>query len=159
MMRRLAAGLAAAALGVTVAGVAASPALADPGADDGHTQLTFDASPEPAWRGKPLTLTGKLSVRCDDDYIDGFVSVHHADYCRDSEAWHRLGRKRIVILFQPARSGRWEYVETVRTSHKGYFHTKVPAYTSGTWRAVFEGDRRLEPAGATDWVKVIGHRR
>ncbi|MEU4233090.1 hypothetical protein AB0F17_53110 [Nonomuraea sp. NPDC026600] len=159
MMRRLVAGLAVAALGATVVATAATPALADPGFDGGHTRLTLDANPEPAWRGKPLTLEGKLSVECEEDYISGFVSVHNADYCKESESWHRLGWKRIAILFQADRSGRWEYVESVRTSGDGYFSTRVPAYTSGTWKAVFEGARGLDGAQATDWVKVVGGRR
>jgi len=158
MMRRLAAAVAAAAMGATVLAGAAAPALADPGNDGGHTRLRLDVNPEPAWRGKPLTVEGKLSVQCDEDYISGFVSVHHADYCKEG-SWHRLGWKRIVILFQPAGSGRWEHVETVKTHRDGYFHTKAPAYRSGTWRAVFEGSRNLEPAEATDWVKVIGRHR
>jgi hypothetical protein len=160
MMRRLAAGLAAAALGATVVATAATPALADPEPDfdGGHTSLQFDANPDPAWRGKPLTLEGKLSVQCDDDYISGFVSVHNADYCKESESWHRLGSKRIVILFQPDGSGRWQYVESVRTSPNGYFRTRVPAYTSGTWKAVFQGAQWLDGAEATDWVKVVGRR-
>lgn len=162
-MRRLAAGLAAAALGATMVATAASPALADPdpGLDPdvaGYTSLQFDANPEPAWRGRPITLEGKLSVQCDEDYISGFVSVHKADYCKDSERWHRLAWKRIVILFQPDGSGRWEYVDTIRTSGKGYFSTRVPARTSGTWRAVFEGSRHLSPAEGKDWVKVVGRR-
>ncbi|MGP3957804.1 hypothetical protein ACTWPT_17515 [Nonomuraea sp. 3N208] len=158
-MRRLAAGLAAAALSATVVATAASPALADevdPDIDGGNTSLTFDANPEPAWRGKPIDLEGKLSVQCAEDYISGLVSVHHADTCKTQERWHRLAWKRIVILFQPDGSGKWEYVETVRTGRSGYFHTTVPARTSGTWRAVFEGAKWLEPAEATDWVKVIG---
>ncbi|WP_113704592.1 hypothetical protein [Nonomuraea lactucae] len=158
MMRRLAAGLAAAALGVTVVGAAAAPAMADPGLDGGQTRLQLDANPEPAWRGRPLTLEGKLSVQCDEDYISGFVSVHNADHCRKSESWHRLGWKRIVILFKPDGSGEWEYVDTVRTSGDGYFETTARAYTSGTWRAVFEGSRWLERSEAADWVKVVGRR-
>ncbi|MEU6713389.1 hypothetical protein ABZ897_18055 [Nonomuraea sp. NPDC046802] len=163
-MRRLAAGLAAAALGATLVATAASPALADdPGLDPdvagGHTSLQFDAGPEPAWRGRPITLSGKLSVQCDEDYISGFVSVLHADYCKDQERWHRLSSKRITILFQPDGSGRWEYVDTLRTSGSGYFSTKVPARTSGTWRAVFRGARWLAPSEGKDWVKVVGRHR
>ncbi|WP_433429554.1 hypothetical protein [Nonomuraea sp. CA-141351] len=162
-MRRLAAGLAAAALGATMVATAASPALADPdpGLDPdvaGYTSLQFDANPEPAWRGRPINLEGKLSVQCDEDYISGFVSVHHADTCKGQERWHRLAGKRIVILFQPGGSGRWEYVDTIRTSSNGYFSTRVPARTSGTFRAVFEGSRWLSPAEGKDWVKVVGHR-
>ncbi|GAA3651182.1 hypothetical protein GCM10022224_012590 [Nonomuraea antimicrobica] len=162
-MRRLAAGLAAAALGATVVATAASPALADdPGLDPdvagGHTSLQLDVNPEPAWRGKPLDIQGKLSVQCDEDYISGFVSVHHADRCKKQENWHRLAWKRIVILFQPAGSGRWEHVDTVRTTGKGYFELSVPARTSGTWRAVFEGSQYLSSSEGTDWVKVVGRR-
>ncbi|MFD0473071.1 hypothetical protein ACFQ0B_35950 [Nonomuraea thailandensis] len=160
-MRRLAAGLAAAALGATVVATAASPALADdPGLDPdvagGHTSLKLDVNPEPAWRGKPLSIEGKLSVQCDEDYISGFVSVHHADHCKKQERWHRLAHKRVVILFRADRGGRWEHVDTVRTSGRGYFGLRVPARESGTWRAVFEGSGHLAPSEGTDWVKVIG---
>jgi hypothetical protein len=157
MLRRLVAGLAAAALGTTLVAAAVSPALAD-SSTEGHTQLSLDASPEPVRHGRLLTLAGKLSVQCDEDYISGFVSVHHADYCKSSESWHRLGFKRVAILFRADGSAKWEYVESVRTNGSGYFGTKVPAYASGTWRAVFDGAKWLDHAEATDWVKVVGHR-
>ncbi|MFI6603014.1 hypothetical protein ACIBHX_42810 [Nonomuraea sp. NPDC050536] len=159
MMRRLAAGLAATALGVTALATAAAPAMADPDPDydGGSTSLSLDVNPEPAWRGRPLDIDGRLSVKCEDDYIDGFTQVLHSDWCKKDESWHRLGGKRIVLLFRPDGSGRWEYVETVRTDGSGSFHDRVPAYTSGTWRAIFEGSHYLRSAEATDWVKVIGH--
>ncbi|MFC5828521.1 hypothetical protein [Nonomuraea insulae] len=164
MMRRLAAGLAAAALGATVLASAASPAFADepngldPDVAGGHTSLSFDANPEPAWRGRPITLEGKLSVECEEDYISGFVSVLHSDRCKKQETWHRLAWKRIVILFQPDGSGRWEHVDTIRTSGKGYFGLKVPARSSGTWRAVFEGSKYLSPSEGKDYLRVVGRR-
>ncbi|MFD1930513.1 MULTISPECIES: hypothetical protein [Nonomuraea] len=162
MMRRLAAGAVAAALGASVLAIA-GPALADPGYDrdpdwdGGHTRLSLDVGPEPAWKGRGISIEGKLSVECEEDYIDGFVSVHHADYCRTEGGWKRLGGKGIVILFRPDGSGRWEHVDTVRTGRDGYFSTRERAWTSGTWRAVFEGAWYLQPAEATDWVKVVGH--
>jgi hypothetical protein len=162
-MRRLAAGLSAAALGATILATAAAPAMADPDPDPdfvgGHTSLTFDANPEPIRSGKVLDLEGKLSVECDEDYISGFVSVLHADYCKDQEDWHRLGWKRVVILFQADGSGKWEYVDSVKTGRNGYFHAEARAYTSGTWRAVFEGSRYLSPSEGKDWVKVYGGHR
>ncbi|MFI6926849.1 hypothetical protein ACIBIZ_43425 [Nonomuraea spiralis] len=162
MMRRLAAALAAAAVGATMVATAATPALADPDPDPdfagGRTSLQLDVNPEPARRGRPVTIEGKLSVACDEDYINGFVSVLHADYCKDSERWHRLGWKRVEILFQADGSNKWEYVESVRTSRDGSFRTGERAYTSGTWRAVFEGSRYLAPSEAKDWVKVYGGR-
>jgi hypothetical protein len=155
MMRRLAAGVAAAAVGASVLAGAAAPAMADPGYNDGYTRLQLDVNPEPAHRGKPLSIEGKLSVQCDEDYINGYVSVHHADHCKEG-TWHRLGWKRITILFKPAYSGRWQYVDTVKTHRDGYFSTSAEARTSGTWRAVFEGSHYLASSEATDWVKVYG---
>ncbi|MEU4574272.1 hypothetical protein ACBI99_31510 [Nonomuraea sp. ATR24] len=155
MMRRLAAGVAAAAMGATVLAGAAAPAMADPGYDSGQTRLDLDVNPEPAWRGKPLTVEGKLSVHCDEDFASGLVVVLHDNRCKEG-SWHRLGWKRIVILFKPSYSGRWEYVDTLKTGRDGYFHTRVEARSSGTWRAVFEGSRHLEPSSDTDWVKVYG---
>ncbi|GAA1683449.1 hypothetical protein GCM10009733_094930 [Nonomuraea maheshkhaliensis] len=164
MMRRLAAGLAAAAVGATMVATAASPAFADdPGRLDpdvagGETSLSLDVNPEPAWRGRPITVAGKLSVRCEEDYISGFVSVLHADRCKKQETWHRLAYKRIVILFRPNGSGRWEHVDTIRTSGSGYFGIKVRARSSGTWRAIFEGSKYLAPSEGTDYLKVFGRR-
>jgi hypothetical protein len=158
MMRRLAAGVAAAAVGAAVLAGTATPAMADGADRAGRTSVQLDVGPEPAWRGQPLWVRGKLSVKCKEDYIDGFVSVHHADHCDEAGAWHRLGWKRIVILFKPARGGGWQHVGTVKTHRDGSFGTKVRARTSGTWRAVFEGSRHLAPSEDTDWVKVLGHR-
>ncbi|GAA4085480.1 hypothetical protein GCM10022248_64000 [Nonomuraea soli] len=158
MMRRLAAGAAAAALGAAVLAGAAAPASAATHGYDGNTSLSFDAGPEPIRRGADLSLQGKLSVECDEDYIDGIVAVFNSDKCDDDERWHRLGWKKVVILFQPAGSHRWDYVDTVRTDRNGYFYTEETAYVSGTWRAVFEGSRYLEGSEGRDWVKVYGHR-
>jgi hypothetical protein len=157
MKRRLAAGLVAvAALGGSM--LMTAPAMADPGPgyDAGYTRVEFDAGPEPVRAGHRLHLGGKLSVRCDEDFVDGFVVTHNSDLCQRGADWHRLGRKPVVILFRPDGSGRWEHVDTVRTRRGGEFHTSVTARTSGTWRAVFEGARYLGPAEATDWVKVHG---
>ncbi|WP_084958271.1 hypothetical protein [Thermoactinospora rubra] len=162
MMRRLAA-VAALTAALATALATASPASATTppgywdGDDRGATRLSFDAAPEPAWAGKALSLAGRLSVACEEDYIDGFVVVFHADDCSADERWHRLGWKKIVILFRPAGSHRWEYVDTLRTDRWGSFYTEVPAYTSGTWRAIFEGSHHLRPSEARDWVKVIRH--
>ncbi|GAA2372735.1 hypothetical protein [Nonomuraea africana] len=160
MMRRLAAGAAAAALGVSVLATAA-PASADPGHDPdwdgGYTRLSLDVGPEPAWEGRGISISGKLSVECEEDYIDGFVVVTHADHCRRAGGWKRLGGKSVVILFKADGSHKWEHVDTVRTHRDGYYFTKERAWTSGTWRAVFEGAWYLRPAEATDWVKVVRH--
>ncbi|MFI6390460.1 hypothetical protein ACIBHY_08130 [Nonomuraea sp. NPDC050547] len=164
MMRRLAAAAAAAALGTAVLATA-TPAMAEPPGlgfdtgdygDGGNTRLSFDANPEPVWKGSRLTLEGKLSVQCDEDYINGYVQVFNADHCREG-SWYWLGGKRITILFKPNYSGRWHYVDTVRTDNGGYFHTGARAWTSGTWKAVFEGSRYLEGSAATDWVRVVRH--
>lgn len=165
MKRRIAAGVAAAALGVSVLATAA-PAMADPGDggfergddrgsnyDSGYTRLEFDAGPEPIRAGRSLSLGGRLSVRCDEDFIDGYVAAHQSGWC-ESASWQRLGWKNIVILFKSDRSNRWEHVDTVKTDRGGHFYTEAKAYTSGTWRAVFEGSRYLGGAEATDWVKV-----
>ncbi|MEV0621549.1 hypothetical protein AB0I81_50035 [Nonomuraea sp. NPDC050404] len=162
MMRRLAAGLAAAAVGATMVATAASPALADPGLDPdvagGRTSLSLDVNPEPARKGRPLHIEGKLSVQCQGDYISGLVVVLRSDRCQKQEGWHRLAWKRVEILFQPAGSGRWEHVDTVRTSGNGYFGLKVPARSSGTFRAVFEGSKYLAPSEGTDSIRVFGYR-
>ncbi|MEV0587760.1 hypothetical protein [Nonomuraea sp. NPDC050310] len=171
MMRRLAAGALAAALGATVLATAAAPASAvtnppyydngwhngdfDYDHDGGYTRLSFDVNPEPAWAGRTLHLDGRLSVHCEGGYIDGVVQVIKSDWCERANGWNRLGGRKIIILFQPDGSHRWEFVDKVRTGGSGYFHLKVPAYTSGTFRAIYEGGRYYNGDEASDWVKVL----
>ncbi|MCG5214974.1 hypothetical protein [Streptosporangium sp. KLBMP 9127] len=155
MLRRTATALLTAAAVAGMGLVTAAPAMASPDYDRGDTQLRFDAGPEPIRKGHKLSLSGKLDVECSEDYIDGFVSVHHADSCDDRERRHVLGWKEIDIFFQPSGQYGWRHVESVRTGRDGSFYTRVSAYRSGTWRAVFDGARGLASAEASDYVRVI----
>ncbi|GLW08285.1 hypothetical protein Misp01_34150 [Microtetraspora sp. NBRC 13810] len=153
MTRRIAALLAVAA-GASVL-VTAAPAMADPGTDVSRTELSFDAGPEPAHKYRTLYLGGKLQSECEEDYIEGFASVHYADSCEDQVKRHRLGWKEIDLFFLPKGGHRWQYVDSVRTRGDGSFSAKVQARWSGTWKAEFDGARGLGPARATDYVAVV----
>ncbi|MDF5753761.1 hypothetical protein [Spongiactinospora sp. TRM90649] len=158
MLRRtVAATVAAAAVGAFGL-VTAAPAMADNPIDVGETHLSFDAGPEPIHKGRTLSLRGRLKVECSDDYVDGFTYVIKSDSCEDYEKWHRLGWKRIDILFQAKGSYRWQHVQTVKTRGDGSFSTAVEARWSGTWRAVFRGAQHLDAAEASDYVQVYGGR-
>ncbi|SDR25610.1 hypothetical protein [Thermostaphylospora chromogena] len=156
MKLRVATALVAAAVGASVLATA-SPAQASP-IDVGPTRLHFDAGPEPIRKHGTLRLKGKLEVDCKNDYIEDFTSVHFADSCEDYAREHRLGYKKLDILFQPSGRHRWYHVRTIKTNRDGRFFTTVSAHHSGTWKVVFKGARRLGPSEASDYVKVYRHK-
>ncbi|WP_283132905.1 hypothetical protein [Rhizohabitans arisaemae] len=137
-----------------------------------ETKLSFDASPEPVKKGSWLKLAGRLTVSdcygrygwddsawewdgCrDDDYVDGNVHVYNFG---GWHGWRGYGNQDVALFFKPDGSHRWQHVDTVTTSWKGYFQTKVPAWKSGTWKAVYKGHRWVDDAVAYDHVKVYRH--
>lgn len=120
--------------------------------------VDFDAGPEPVRKYRKLTLSGKLqSARCNSGwYFSGSTVVFKAGHCGAGwHDWRRLAWKDIHVFFQKKGSRHWKYVDTISTNPDGSFYTKVRAYTSGTWKVVYKGDRGLQGSEAVDYVKVI----
>ncbi|GIH94747.1 hypothetical protein ACFFMN_22315 [Planobispora siamensis] len=169
MMRRLATALAAAtmsasALAVVVPAQAASAAVAEPRHDETTRIAGFHADPNPVRKHHRISLKGQLQVEneCSPsergkgaDYATSHVPCDE----RTRRDWtgEAAGQK-IVVLFRAAGRHKWHYVDTIGTGRDGRFYTEVPAYTTGTFRVIFEGARGLAPAEARDWVKVYGRR-
>ncbi|GAA3101504.1 hypothetical protein [Streptosporangium carneum] len=162
MLRRIAAVLAAAtlsatALAVTVPAQAASAQVADRAYTE--TRIAgFHAAPNPARRHQHISLQGQLQVGEDcnpHERGSGLATRHNP--CGDSRTqWTgSAGWQKIVVLFRAGGRSKWEFVDTIETGRDGRFFTKVPVYTSGTWRVVFEGARGLSPSEDSDWVKVF----
>ncbi|WP_214110364.1 hypothetical protein [Acrocarpospora catenulata] len=97
--------------------------------------IRFNASPEPVKYGKYLSLRGTLQVEQRWD-------------------WDGYGDAKITIWFR-AKGGSWKYVKTTWTNSSGKFFTKTKATKSGDWKAVFAGERHIDPSSsARDYVKV-----
>ncbi|GAB2919579.1 hypothetical protein GCM10027203_19120 [Nonomuraea fastidiosa] len=105
------------------------------GKDD--TRITrFNAGPSKVRKGKTITFTGRLEAR-------------------DGRHWEGVRNERVDIYYRATGSSVWKRVASDRTSRSGVFYAKTRAYKSGTFRAVFDGDRRLEDTKSrTDYVRV-----
>ncbi|MEU0333315.1 hypothetical protein [Streptomyces sp. NPDC006193] len=84
-------------------------------------RLTVDATPEPAVKGRTLTVKGKLS---------------RADWQTGSYSGYR---DRAVVLQFKADGGSYANVKTITSGTGGALSTTVKATKSGTYRFVFSG--------------------
>jgi hypothetical protein len=125
------------------------------------TKLSLDVSPNAVRKYRKVSIDGRLeAAKCFGGWRHkGNAVVHDARWCGDRKTgwhqWSNVGWKKIDIYFQKRGHSRWERVETVTTRKDGTFHTKVPAYWSGTFKAVYEGKDGLRRAEATDTLKVF----
>ncbi len=97
---------------------------------------TFNASPEPARKGKPIKVSATLSTA---DWNDG--------------TWAHIDAP-VKIEFKAAGQNSYKTVKTV-TATDGQVDTTVTAKRSGTWRASYAGsDVTAASASNGDYVKV-----
>lgn len=95
----------------------------------------FNAGPEPAKRGRSLGVLARLQVD-------------------QNGTWKGYGGK-VGLYFKSNRSDDYRLVKRVTASDNGRLYTKVRAWTSGSWRFVFEGDSRTNGAtSGSDYVRV-----
>ena len=98
---------------------------------------TFNASPEPVTKGKPITIKGRLKV------VDWDIQ-HYIAYA------HRT----VSVQFR-SPSGAYKTVKTTTTSSTGWVDTQVTATATGDWRVVYWGNSIAASAiSAGDNVKV-----
>lgn len=83
---------------------------------------TLNASPEPARKGKPISIKGRLSVV--DWDIQRYVAYAH----RTVSVQFRIG------------SSAYRTVKTTTTSSSGWVDTTVTATATGDWRIVYWGN-------------------
>ncbi|POX50899.1 hypothetical protein [Streptomyces sp. Ru72] len=101
--------------------------------------LTANATPEPVTRGKPLTVTGKLS-RTDWETLGGY---------------HGYAGQKAQLQFRKAGASTYTTVKTVATDSYGNLKTAVTASEDGYWRYTFAGTSTAAPATAGgDFVDV-----
>lgn len=98
---------------------------------------TFNASPEPVKKGKPISIKGRLKV------VDWDIQ-HYVAY----------GHRTVSIQFK-SPTGVYKTVKTTTTSSSGWVDTKVTATATGAWRVVYWGNSVAAAATSTgDTVKV-----
>ncbi|MFG1698576.1 hypothetical protein [Nonomuraea sp. NPDC049309] len=101
------------------------------------TRITrFNAGPSKVRKGKTITFTGRLEAR-------------------DGRRWEGADRERVDIYYRATGSKVWKRVTSDLTDRHGKFYAKTRAYKSGSFRAVFSGDRQLKDTKSrTDYVRV-----
>ena len=82
---------------------------------------TFNASPEPVAKGKPITIKGRLMV---------------VDW--DNDRYYGYGNQSVKIQFRTS-TGTYATVKTVTTRSDGWVSTSVTAQRSGSWRVYYSG--------------------
>ncbi|MCX5406479.1 hypothetical protein OHA37_21710 [Streptomyces sp. NBC_00335] len=77
----------------------------------------FNVNPEPAKRGKPLTITGTLTHK--------------------SPTWKTYGGQTVYLYFRPAGSSASTYMGQATTAADGTFRRVLAADRTGTWSAQY----------------------
>jgi hypothetical protein len=99
---------------------------------------SFNATPEPVRKGRPISLQGRLLVvNWDAHRYVGFV-------------------KRLVAVEFRTPTGSYTQVATAVTDATGWVRTTVPASSTGVWRLRYGGSTIAGPATAVgDTVQVV----
>ena len=102
------------------------------------SQLTVNASPEPVYAGKTLTVTGKLSrANWEDNHYHGYT------------------KQPVKLQFRKAGTTTYTTVKTVYTDAYGVAKTTTTAHYDGYWRYSFAGTTTTPAVNATgDYVDV-----
>jgi len=102
--------------------------------------LTTDATPEPVAKGRPLTITGKLSS---------------ANWETTTGGYPGLAGAKVTLQFRKAGTSAYTSVKTVTTDRSGNLKTTVKATSDGYWRYTFPGSPVAAPITAEpDYVDV-----
>ncbi|MGW0804894.1 hypothetical protein [Nonomuraea sp. NPDC002799] len=97
----------------------------------------FSADPYKVRKGKSIYFSGRLQV--------------------DDHGWEGVRGERVSVYYRANGHSGWKWVASAKTKWSGKFTAKTRAYKSGTFKAVYGGDRELEGASSrTDYVRVYG---
>ncbi|NBE96454.1 MULTISPECIES: hypothetical protein [Nonomuraea] len=100
----------------------------------------FYASPSKVRKGRSIYFSGRLQV--------------------DDRHWEGVRGERVSIYHRASGSSAWKWVDSAKTGRGGKFYGKTRAYRSGSFKAVYRGDRELQPSTSrTDYVRVYSWRR
>ncbi|MEU8247431.1 hypothetical protein [Nonomuraea sp. NPDC048916] len=106
--------------------------------DKADTRITrFSADPSKVRKGKSIWFSGRLQV--------------------DDHGWEGLSGQTVKVYYRANGSSGWKWVASTKTKWSGKFVTKTRAYKSGTFKAVYSGNWKLEGSESrTDYVRVYG---
>jgi len=98
----------------------------------------FNATPEPVYKGKPITVAATL--RMADWNNNRYVAVQYGT---------------VNVQFERAGSSTWTTIKTVRASSTGYVRTTATAGYDGSWRLQYGGSSwRGGSTSSSDYVDV-----
>jgi len=102
------------------------------------SKLTVNAAPEPVKKGKPLTVTGKLSRANWEDNM-----------------YHGYAGQSVKLQFRKKGSSTYTTVKTIKTDSTGNLKTTVTAAGDGYFRYSFAGTSTTPAVSAAgDFVDV-----
>ncbi|MDG9707503.1 hypothetical protein [Streptomyces sp. DH10] len=103
-----------------------------------YSKLTVNAGPEPVYKGKTITSTGKLS---------------RANW--EDNAYHGYTNQPVKLQFRKAGTSTYTTVKTVYSDQYGNLKTTATATYDGYWRFSFAGTTTTPAVNATgDYVDV-----
>ncbi len=103
-----------------------------------YSKLTVNASPEPVKKGKPITVTGKLS---------------RANW--EDNKYHGYTNQPVKLQFRKKGSNTYSTVKTIKTNSTGNLKTTVTASVDGYFRYSFAGTTTTPAVNAKgDFVDV-----
>ncbi|MYT69524.1 MULTISPECIES: hypothetical protein [unclassified Streptomyces] len=104
-----------------------------------YSRLTANASPEPAVKGKKITVTGV---------------VQRADW--SAHKYVNYGDRKVYLQFKPAGSDTYTSVKYAYASSTGKLSTTVTADKSGTWRWKYYGNSTTGASTSTGDSVTVG---
>jgi hypothetical protein len=104
-----------------------------------HTRIVdFDASKSKVKKWTYFSLSGRLQI--------------HGRY-----GWTGYSNQDVDLYFRAKGSHHWKYVTSTETRWHGKFWAKVKASKSGTWRAVFDGNRYAYGSSSSGEYVYVPH--
>jgi hypothetical protein len=103
--------------------------------------VNFNAGPEPAHKGKPVTLSGNVKrLASMDDFSSGYIPA----------------AVRVDYYFRRSGGSSWTHLGFSTSTHStGHFAKTFTARYSGTWQVRFNGSGKYSPSHASDGVRVV----
>lgn len=96
----------------------------------------FSADPYKVRKGKSIYFSGRLQYERGDD-------------------WKNLRGQKVTVYYRANGSSGWKWVASDSTDWRGKFYAKTRAWKSGSFKAVYQGNWRLDGAESrSDYVRV-----